>query len=204
MACFGCLFRKNEKGKSTSGASKSNPGTSKSNLGTSKSNLGASKSKRGASQSNLRTSKNNLGTSKSNLSRSSKRLGPAFFSSEIILNLNIPLNLKWTLKNSLVQRYLYEFQVLIWRTPKQFDARAIFRVYVPKGIENNGVNVYLAKTSPPNVFEMYRMQFQKDFTTFLESRLKEIIDGGHMVLAFGGQSDIDPSCNGRSRLLNHF
>ncbi|PWA77188.1 salicylic acid carboxyl methyltransferase [Artemisia annua] len=75
---------------------------------------------------------------------------------------------------------------------------------VPKGIENNGLNVYLAKTSPPNVFEMYRIQFEKDFTTFLESRSKEIIDGGHMVLALGGRSDIDPSSNGRSCLWELF
>ena len=48
------------------------------------------------------------------------------------------------------------------------------------------------------------MQFEKDFTTFLESRSKEIIDGGHMVLAFGGRSDVDSSCNGRSCLWELF
>ncbi|PWA48197.1 S-adenosyl-L-methionine-dependent methyltransferases superfamily protein [Artemisia annua] len=66
---------------------------------------------------------------------------------------------------------------------------------VPNGLENNGLNIYMAKTSPPNVFEIYRMQFEKDFTSFLESRSAEIIRGGRMVLAFQGRSDIDPSSN---------
>nr|XP_043620312.1 benzoate carboxyl methyltransferase-like [Erigeron canadensis] len=66
---------------------------------------------------------------------------------------------------------------------------------VPKDIENNGLNVFMAKTSPPNVFEMYKMQFQNDFTAFLESRSKEIIRGGHMLLTFGGRSNVDPYCN---------
>ncbi|PWA61718.1 SAM dependent carboxyl methyltransferase [Artemisia annua] len=51
---------------------------------------------------------------------------------------------------------------------------------LPEGLEINGPNVYMAKTSPPIVFEMYRMQFQKDFAMFLESRSKETMHGGHI------------------------
>ncbi|GJS02780.1 benzoate carboxyl methyltransferase, partial [Tanacetum coccineum] len=69
---------------------------------------------------------------------------------------------------------------------------------VPEGLEINGLNVYMAKTSPPIVFEMYRMRFQKDFSMFLESRSKEMIHGGHMVLSLAGRSDVDPSCNDSS------
>ncbi|PWA48198.1 S-adenosyl-L-methionine-dependent methyltransferases superfamily protein [Artemisia annua] len=75
---------------------------------------------------------------------------------------------------------------------------------LPEGLEINGINVYMAKTSPPIVFEMYRMQFQKDFTMFLESRSKEIIHGGHMVLSLAGRNDVDPSCNNSSCLWELF
>ncbi|PWA94464.1 S-adenosyl-L-methionine-dependent methyltransferases superfamily protein [Artemisia annua] len=54
---------------------------------------------------------------------------------------------------------------------------------LPEGLEINGLNVYMSKTSPPIIYEMCRMQFEKDFTMYLESRSKEIIHGGHMVLS---------------------
>nr|GEW13673.1 benzoate carboxyl methyltransferase [Tanacetum cinerariifolium] len=75
---------------------------------------------------------------------------------------------------------------------------------VPEGLEINGLNVYMAKTSPPVVFEMYRTQFQKDFAMFLESRSKEMIHGGHMVLSLAGRSDVDPSCNDSGCLWEMF
>ncbi|GJT85721.1 S-adenosyl-L-methionine-dependent methyltransferases superfamily protein [Tanacetum coccineum] len=67
---------------------------------------------------------------------------------------------------------------------------------VPKGIENNGLNLYISKTSPPNVFENYKIQFQKDFTTFLDSRSIEIVCGGRMALTFVGRSTFDPCSSG--------
>ena len=45
------------------------------------------------------------------------------------------------------------------------------------------------------MFEIYRMQFEKDFRSFLESRSAEIICGGRMVLSFQGRSNVDPSSN---------
>ena len=66
---------------------------------------------------------------------------------------------------------------------------------VPEEIENNKRNIYIAKTSPPNVFEAYLKQFQKDFATFLCFRSEEIVPNGRMVLTFLGRSIADPTSN---------
>ncbi|KAK6143082.1 hypothetical protein DH2020_023430 [Rehmannia glutinosa] len=66
---------------------------------------------------------------------------------------------------------------------------------VPEGLENkNKENIYMARTSPPEVFEAYAKQYERDLSTFLKSRAKEIIAGGRMVLTFVGRSFEDPSC----------
>ncbi|XP_048234220.1 S-adenosyl-L-methionine:benzoic acid/salicylic acid carboxyl methyltransferase 3 [Ricinus communis] len=59
----------------------------------------------------------------------------------------------------------------------------------------NKENIYIAKTSPPAVFNSYLDQFQKDFTMFLKNRSEELIAGGCMVLTTMGsiRSD-DPLC----------
>lgn len=73
---------------------------------------------------------------------------------------------------------------------------------LPKGIENNKLNINIWKTSPPNVFENYKKQFQKDFTIFLESRSSEIVRGGRMVLTLAGRSDVDPCANEGGQISN--
>ena len=50
----------------------------------------------------------------------------------------------------------------------------------------------MAKASPPDVFEAYLEQFQKDFSLFLSLRSEEIIQGGRVVLTFLGRSIDDP------------
>ncbi|KAI3448995.1 hypothetical protein Pfo_005660, partial [Paulownia fortunei] len=40
----------------------------------------------------------------------------------------------------------------------------------------------------------YAKQYQRDFSTFLSLRAKEMIPGGRMVLTFIGRSVEDPSC----------
>ncbi|GJT95583.1 benzoate carboxyl methyltransferase [Tanacetum coccineum] len=64
---------------------------------------------------------------------------------------------------------------------------------VPEGLENNTLNVYMAKTSPPNVFQAYGKQFITDFTEFLQLRSKELVRGGRMVLTRVGRSEVDPT-----------
>ncbi|XP_076928888.1 benzoate carboxyl methyltransferase-like [Bidens hawaiensis] len=64
---------------------------------------------------------------------------------------------------------------------------------VPHGIENNKLNIYMAKTSPTNVFESYRKQLEKDFTKLLRLRSQELIHGGHMILTFPARSIADPT-----------
>ncbi|KAK9056287.1 hypothetical protein SSX86_027377 [Deinandra increscens subsp. villosa] len=64
---------------------------------------------------------------------------------------------------------------------------------VPEGLENNSLNIYMAKSSPPNVFQEYGKQFKSDFTKFLQLRSEEIICGGHMVLTLAGRSVADPT-----------
>ncbi|KAL4271586.1 hypothetical protein GQ457_13G018390 [Hibiscus cannabinus] len=63
----------------------------------------------------------------------------------------------------------------------------------PVGIQNNKGNIYMARSSPPNVFKAYADQFRKDFTNFLSLRSKEMIPQGRMVLAFMARKNADPS-----------
>nr|XP_043637565.1 benzoate carboxyl methyltransferase-like [Erigeron canadensis] len=65
---------------------------------------------------------------------------------------------------------------------------------VPQGIgNNNALNFYIAKASPPKVIHAYQGQFQSDFTKFLQLRSKEIVPGGQMVLTFPARSISDPT-----------
>ncbi|KAL4387231.1 hypothetical protein GQ457_09G025250 [Hibiscus cannabinus] len=59
---------------------------------------------------------------------------------------------------------------------------------VPVGLENKG-NIYMARSSHPDVFEAYAKQFQKDFTNFLSSRSTEIIPQGRMGVV--KEADVD-------------
>ena len=57
----------------------------------------------------------------------------------------------------------------------------------------NKGNVCIAKTSPPAVHKAYYEQFQRDFTTFLKCRAKEVVPGGGMVLTtMGSINSLDP------------
>lgn len=64
---------------------------------------------------------------------------------------------------------------------------------VPEGLANNKGNIYMAGTSPPNVFEAYANQFKRDFSKFLSLRSVEIVPQGGMVLTLIGRSTMDPS-----------
>nr|GEW76707.1 benzoate carboxyl methyltransferase-like [Tanacetum cinerariifolium] len=64
---------------------------------------------------------------------------------------------------------------------------------VPEGLDDNGLNIYMAKTSPHNVLEAYENQFRTDFTKFLQLRSEEIVCGGCMVLTFVGRGSVDPT-----------
>ncbi|KAM5548815.1 hypothetical protein ABKV19_000295 [Rosa sericea] len=72
---------------------------------------------------------------------------------------------------------------------------------VPKGLVTKGGeglnkgNIYIAKTSPPAVFNEYFEQFKRDFTVFLRSRAQELVPGGSMVLTtMGSINSKDPLC----------
>ncbi|XP_071699549.1 probable jasmonic acid carboxyl methyltransferase 2 [Rutidosis leptorrhynchoides] len=64
---------------------------------------------------------------------------------------------------------------------------------VPEGLENNQLNIYIAKTSPPNVFQSYEKQFHTDFAKFLQMRSEEVVCGGCMVLIIVGRRNANPS-----------
>nr|XP_043639056.1 benzoate carboxyl methyltransferase-like [Erigeron canadensis] len=72
---------------------------------------------------------------------------------------------------------------------------------VPEGLENNALNIYMAKTSPPNVFYTYAKQFHFDFTKFLQMRSEELVSRGCMVLVFIGRSSPDPTSDDCCSLL---
>ncbi|XP_076893650.1 benzoate carboxyl methyltransferase-like [Bidens hawaiensis] len=61
------------------------------------------------------------------------------------------------------------------------------------GLENNKLNIYIAKTSPLNVLQAYGNQFHTDFTKFLQLRFEELVCGGCMVLTLRSRSSLDPT-----------
>ncbi|XP_052118428.1 salicylate carboxymethyltransferase-like [Arachis duranensis] len=67
------------------------------------------------------------------------------------------------------------------------------KFHVPEGVVNNKGNIYMASTSPLNVFEAYYEQFQRDFSLFLKCRAEEVVEGGCMILTFLGRRSDDPS-----------
>ncbi|KAK6258312.1 hypothetical protein SCA6_012786 [Theobroma cacao] len=72
-------------------------------------------------------------------------------------------------------------------------SKACISFHVPDGIGNNKGSVYMAESSPPNVFKAHSRQFKEDFSTFLKLRSQEMIPGGRMVLTFNGRSNLYPS-----------
>ncbi|KAJ6799034.1 anthranilate O-methyltransferase 3-like [Iris pallida] len=64
---------------------------------------------------------------------------------------------------------------------------------VPQRLHNspssplNKGNIYIAEASPQIVVDLYLEQFQKDFSTFLRLRYKELVLSGRMVLTFLGR-----------------
>ncbi|KAI7753639.1 hypothetical protein M8C21_010157 [Ambrosia artemisiifolia] len=69
---------------------------------------------------------------------------------------------------------------------------------VPEGLENNRLNIYIAKTSPLDVLQAYGKQFHTDFTKFLRLRHEEMIRGGRMVLTLRSRSSLDPTSDDSS------
>ncbi|CAI0411139.1 unnamed protein product [Linum tenue] len=67
-----------------------------------------------------------------------------------------------------------------------------WRSEVPRGLEENKGNIYMAKSSPQCVLEAYHKQFQTDFSSFLEHRAQELVTGGRMVLTFLGRRSAEP------------
>ncbi|XP_047306553.1 probable jasmonic acid carboxyl methyltransferase 2 [Impatiens glandulifera] len=65
---------------------------------------------------------------------------------------------------------------------------------VPNNLKNKG-HIYMAKDCLPNVFEAYKNQFYKDFSSFINKRSHEILPSGRMVLTFMGRSIPEPSSN---------
>ncbi|MFX6532664.1 class I SAM-dependent methyltransferase [Acinetobacter baumannii] len=66
--------------------------------------------------------------------------------------------------------------------------------HIPEGLaKNNKTNIYMTMESPPEVYEAYANQYQRDFSRFLSYRAEEILPGGRLVLTFIGRSVKDPS-----------
>nr|XP_043608446.1 probable methyltransferase TCM_000336 [Erigeron canadensis] len=67
-------------------------------------------------------------------------------------------------------------------------------LYDKEGHSINKCSFYISKSGPPQVSKAYFNQFKEDFSLFLRSRSKELLDGGRMVLILLGrrsQSHVD-------------
>ncbi|KAM0063199.1 putative jasmonate O-methyltransferase [Helianthus debilis subsp. tardiflorus] len=72
---------------------------------------------------------------------------------------------------------------------------------VPQGLESNRSNIYMARASPPDVYQAYPNQFHTDFTKFLQMRSDEVVRGGRMILTFAARGVADPSTDDCCALL---
>ncbi|ERN19065.1 salicylate carboxymethyltransferase [Amborella trichopoda] len=61
-------------------------------------------------------------------------------------------------------------------------------LYNEEGMPLNKGHIYIDEASPPEVAQAYLQQFQKDFSSFLGFRSREIVRGGYMVLIFFGRT----------------
>lgn len=67
---------------------------------------------------------------------------------------------------------------------------------VPAGLEGRVLNkgkIYISKSSPQCVLDAYSVQFQNDFSQFLESRSQEMVPEGCMFLSLMGRESMDPT-----------
>ncbi|CAN6689126.1 unnamed protein product [Malus baccata var. baccata] len=64
-------------------------------------------------------------------------------------------------------------------------------LWISEGL--NKKNIYIAKTSPPDVYKQYLEQFKKDFRVFLRSQAEELVPGGSMIFTtLGSTKSHDP------------
>ncbi|XP_021908283.1 benzoate carboxyl methyltransferase-like [Carica papaya] len=61
--------------------------------------------------------------------------------------------------------------------------------------EENKGKIYIAHSSPPNVYKAYKEQFEKDFSNFLRLRCEEMKAGGCMLLILVGRRIPHPSAS---------
>ncbi|GMH17498.1 hypothetical protein Nepgr_019339 [Nepenthes gracilis] len=85
--------------------------------------------------------------------------------------------------------FVHSSSSLQWlsQVPPELDAKN--RAMLNKG------KIYISKASTNVVMDAYKQQFKKDFSSFLQSRAKEVILGGHMVLSFMGRMSTDPTAD---------
>lgn len=55
------------------------------------------------------------------------------------------------------------------------------------GAHINEGNIYIGRSTPVAVVQMFKEQFQNDFKLFLALRHKELVPGGRMILTFLGR-----------------
>ncbi|KAL8144089.1 hypothetical protein V2J09_017121 [Rumex salicifolius] len=72
---------------------------------------------------------------------------------------------------------------------------------VPSGMNKGKINI--SETSSKEITDAYTEQFRSDFCLFLESRSKEMVGGGRMVLSFMGRRSVDPTHDHDSYLQWH-
>lgn len=79
----------------------------------------------------------------------------------------------------------------IWNNVQLFIVTQLIKDMNKKMAYLNGENIYIAKSTPQLMVELYQDQFQKDMSLFLKLRHQELVPGGKMLLTFLGRKEED-------------
>ncbi|KAL7120816.1 hypothetical protein ACP275_02G145500 [Erythranthe tilingii] len=127
-----------------------------------------------------------------------------------LMSTNTNTNTNTNAKNNNIECYIYgtpgSFYGILFPNNSLHFAYSSYSLHwlsqIPQGLEKtNKENICIATTRPPQVFEAYSNQFERDFTTFLKLRGEEIRGGGRMVLGFIGRSVADPTSKDELKAL---
>lgn len=79
----------------------------------------------------------------------------------------------------------------IWNNVQLFIVTQLIKDMNKKMAYLNGENIYISKSMPQSMVDLYQDQFQKDMSLFLKLRHQELVPDGKMLLTSLGRKKED-------------